>query len=89
MRPIEKPAHVDPHPSERETTSTARCWSPVALLPESYPRVLKSSIRDLPLPQADIVIGEGRVFIPLQTQRLRKLMQAFYPYWNSYHVGSM
>ena len=89
MRPIEKAAHVAPHPSERETASTACCCSPVAVLPESYPRVLKSSIRDLPLPQADIVSGKGRVFIPLRTQRLRELMQALYPYWNSYHFGSV
>ena len=89
MRPIEKAAHVAPHPSERETASTAYCCSPVALLPESYPRVLKSSVRDLSLPQADIVIGEGRVLIPLRSRRLRELMQALYPYWNSYHFGSV
>ena len=84
MRPIEKAVHVAPRPSEREAASTACCWCP-----ESYPRVLKSSVRDLPLPQAEIVIGEGHILIPLRTGRLRDLMQALYPYWNPYHFGSV
>ena len=74
MRSIEKSAHIAPRPSERSAVCTACYW-----LPESYPRVLKDSAPDLPLPQAKIVIGEGHVLIPLRTRRLHELMQALYP----------
>ena len=84
MRPIEKAVHVAPRPSEREAVCTACYW-----LPESYPRVLKSSVRDLPLPQAEIVIGEGHVLIPLRPRRLCEIMRALYPYWNPCHFGSV